>query len=350
MHGTFGDSHSGGCRLKAKPRQDGCSGRGTRRPRNGSGRRGLGWRGGLSWGAGQGGGVGTEGQRRERVPSARGELSPPAHRGQGPATHPGTPGTAVTARVTTAGAGRGEMLGTAGSSSAGAAPPPACGTRGLPFGARGAASPCSCCALAAARNVPAGLPAPLAAFSISPPLRWGGRAGACGVSTGGTPQRTVQSSGCTFGVGVRGGSRRCLRVTSTGDRSVTPPLLEPPGSGPPQSQRARGCPSPGSCVSTLRKPWHNGGTAKPRPGGASSNAARARAVLGPGAGLWLRPGTRCHRPCSGRHAAQERVALWKASRTWKPHETESRRRIAFQTQTTREERAPKGGGYQRRGE
>lgn len=107
--------------LKAKPRRDGCSGTGTRRPRNGGGRRGLGWRGGgLSWGAGQDGEVGTEGQRRERVPSAWGEPSPPAHRGQGPATHPGT---AVTTWVTTGGAGRGEMLGTAGSSSVGTAPP-----------------------------------------------------------------------------------------------------------------------------------------------------------------------------------------------------------------------------------
>lgn len=155
--------------------------------------------------------MGTEGQRRERVPSAWGELSPTAHRGQGPATHPGTPGTAVTAQVMKAGDGRAEMLGTAGSSSVGTAPPQPVGPGDQHWVPVGLPSP--------ALAVPWLLPAtsPLAApnprcVSHLPTSALGGLGSR--VSTGGTPQRMVQSSSCTFGAGGWGGSRRCLRVVS----------------------------------------------------------------------------------------------------------------------------------------
>lgn len=213
------------------------------------------------------------------------------------------------------------MLGTAGSSSVGTAPPnlwdPGTST-GCPWGCLPLLLLCpGCCP-----QRPRWPPQTLAAFSTSPPLRWGGRAGASGGSTAGTPQRTVQSSGCTFGVGGWGGSRRCLRV-------VTPLPLEPPSSGHPRSQRARGCPSPGSCVSPLRRPWHNGGTAKPCPGG---QAATWREP-GPGVGLWLLLGMCCHCPCSGAtlHKSESRSGR---RRVRGNHTRQSRQRIAFQTQTT----------------
>lgn len=147
-------------------------------------------------------------------------------------------------------------------------------------------------------------PQTLAAFSTSPPLRWGGRAGASGGSTAGTPQRTVQSSGCTFGVGGWGGSRRCLRV-------VTPLPLEPPSSGHPRSQQPQLLREPPQEAVAQRQ--HGKTTSR----GASSNVARARA----GSGTLAAPGDVLSLPLLGGHAAQERVALWKASRTWKPHET-----------------------------
>lgn len=89
----------------------------------------------------------------------------------------------------------------------------------------------------------------------------------------------------------------------------------PPCRWSPPAPATRGHNSPSSCVSPLRRPWHNGSTAKPRPGG---QAATWREP-GLGVGLWLLLGLSL--PLLGGHAAQERVALWKASRTWKPHET-----------------------------
>lgn len=203
------------------------------------------------------------------------------------------------------------MLGTAGSSSVGTAPPPACGTRGPALGARGAAFPCSCCALAAARNVPAGRPKPSLRFP--PPHLCAGGAGQQGEHWW-DPTKDGAEQQMHFWGGRMGGKQEV-------SQGCQPPAAEAPQLRPPAVTTGPGLPQP----RLLREPPQEA-VAQRRHGktmsrGASSNAARARAVPGPGAGLWLRPGMCCHCPCSGRHAARERVALWKASRTWKPHET-----------------------------
>lgn len=223
-----------------------------------------------------------------------------------------------------AGDGRAEMLGTAGSSSVGTAPPPACGTRGPALGARGAAFPCSCCALAAACNVPAGRPKPSLRFP--PPHLCAGGAGQQGEHWW-DPTKDGAEQQLHFWGGRMGGKQEV-------SQGCQPPLLlEPPSSGHPRSQRARGCPSPGSCVSPLRRPWHNGGTAKPCPGGQAAMRREPGLCRGRERGFGCGRGRAVTAPARGAtlHESESRSGR---RRVRGNHTRQSRRRIAFQTQTT----------------
>lgn len=266
---------------------------------------GVAW-GGLSWGAGQDGEVGTEGQRRERVPSAWGEPSPPAHRGQGPATHPGV---AVTTWVTTGGAGRGEMLGTAGSSSVGTAPPQPVGPGDQHWVPVGLPPPALAVPWLLPATSPLAAPNPRCVFHLP-------------TSALGGPGRSQRGEHWWDPTKDGAGQRLHFWGGRMGGKQEVPQGRHPPAAGAPQLWPPAVTTGPGLPQPRLLREPPQEAVAQRRHGktmsrGASSNVARARA----GSGTLAAPGDVLSLPLLGGHAAQERVALWKASRTWKPHET-----------------------------